>query len=49
MNDEGVDTHFLIPTSWLSVVGLDDVALEVGMIRAYHRHMADFPAIIPTG
>src|ERR1700758_1752962 len=23
MDDEGVDTHFLIPTSWLSVVGLD--------------------------
>ncbi len=23
MDEEGVDTHFLIPTSWLSVVGLD--------------------------
>ena len=47
MDDEGVDTHFLIPTSWLSVVGLDDPALEVGMIRAYHRHMADFCADYP--
>ncbi len=42
MDDEGTDVHFLIPTSWLSVVGLDDPALEVGMIRAYHRHMSDF-------
>ena len=24
--------------------GLDDPSLEVGMIRAYHRHMADFCA-----
>ena len=47
MNDEGVDTHFLIPTSWLSLVGLDDPALEVNMIRAYHRHMADFTANHP--
>jgi len=42
MDDEGCDVHFQIPTSWISVVGLADVALEVGMIRAYHRHMADF-------
>ena len=49
MDDEGVDVHFLIPTSWLSVVGLDDPALEVNMIRAYHRHMADFTAITRIG
>ena len=42
MDDEGTDAHFLIPTSWVSVVGLPDVDLEVGLIRAYHRHMADF-------
>jgi predicted TIM-barrel fold metal-dependent hydrolase len=42
MDDEGADVHFLIPSSWVSVVGLEDPALEVGMIRAYHRHMADF-------
>jgi uncharacterized protein len=47
MDDEGVDTHFLIPTSWLSLVGLDDPALEIGMVRAYHRHMADFCADHP--
>jgi uncharacterized protein len=42
MDDEGTDVHFLIPTSWLSVCGLDDPAFEVQMTRAYHRHMADF-------
>jgi uncharacterized protein len=42
MDDEGTDVHFLIPTSWLSLCGLDDASIEVAMIRAYHRHMADF-------
>jgi predicted TIM-barrel fold metal-dependent hydrolase len=44
----GTDIHFLIPTSWLSTVGLPDPALEVGLIRAYHRHMADFCGQYPT-
>ena len=44
MDDEGTDTHFLIPTSWLSLVGVDDPSIEVALIRAYHRHMADFCA-----
>jgi hypothetical protein len=48
MDDEGCDVHFQIPTSWVSVVGLADVGLEVGMIRAYHRHMADFCGQYPT-
>jgi uncharacterized protein len=48
MDDEGDDVHFLIPTSWLSVVGLEDSSLEVGLIRAYHRHMADFCGQFPT-
>jgi len=47
MDDEGSDVHFLIPTGWLSVVGLDDVSLEVGMIQAYHRYMADFCGSYP--
>jgi hypothetical protein len=42
MDDEGTDIHFLIPGSFMSFVGLDDPAFEVGLIRAYHRHMADF-------
>ena len=48
MDDEGADVHFQIPTSWVSVVGLDDVAFEVELIRAYHRHMADFCGKFPT-
>ncbi len=47
MDDEGTDVHFLIPTSWLSIVGLDDASLETGIIRAYHRHMADFCSDYP--
>jgi predicted TIM-barrel fold metal-dependent hydrolase len=42
MDDEGTDVHFLIPTSWLSFVGVDDPTIELAMIRAYHRHMSDF-------
>jgi predicted TIM-barrel fold metal-dependent hydrolase len=48
MDDEGTDVHFLIPASWTSVVGLDDAELEVGLIRAYHRHMADFCGQFPA-
>src|SRR6516162_2640863 len=48
MDDEGTDVHFLIPTSWLSLVGLPDPALEIGAIRAYHRHMSDFCGQYPT-
>ena len=42
MDDEGTDTHFLIPTSWTSLVGHPDPAIEVNVIRAFHRHMANF-------
>ena len=42
MDDEGVDAHFLVPTIWVSVVGLPAVDIEVGLIRAYHRHADDF-------
>ena len=48
MDDEGVDAHFLVPTLWVSVVGLSDVELEVGLIRAYHRHIADFCGQAPA-
>ena len=48
MDDEGTDVHFLVATSWVSAVGLPDVALEVGLIRAYHRHAADFCGQFPT-
>jgi predicted TIM-barrel fold metal-dependent hydrolase len=47
MDDEGTDTHFLVPTLWLSVVGLPDPDFEVNLIRAYHRHAADFCGQFP--
>ena len=47
MDEEGTDVHFLVPSSWTGVVGLDDTTLEVGLIRAYHRYMADFCGQFP--
>jgi uncharacterized protein len=47
MDDEGTDTHFLVPTLWVSVVGLPDPEFEVNLIRAYHRHAADFCGQFP--
>jgi predicted TIM-barrel fold metal-dependent hydrolase len=48
MDEEGTDTHFLVPTLWVSVVGLPDVEYEVQLTRAYHRHAADFCGQFPT-
>jgi predicted TIM-barrel fold metal-dependent hydrolase len=48
MDDEGTDIHFLIPGSWLALHDLPDPSFEVGMIRAYHWHMADFCGQFPT-
>ena len=42
MDTEGSDVHFLVPSVWTSVVGLPDVSLEIGLIRAYHRFMREF-------
>jgi len=47
MDDEGTDAHFMVPTLWVSVVGLPDVTLEVGLIRAYHRHADAFCGQFP--
>ena len=47
MDAEGSDVHFLVPSAWTSVVGLPDVTLEVGLIRAYHRYMEEFCAPFP--
>jgi uncharacterized protein len=47
MDDEGTDVHLLVPSSWIGVVGLDDATLEVGLTRAYHRHMAEFCGQFP--
>src|SRR5262245_16863601 len=47
MDDEGADAHFLVPTLWVSVVGLPDVSFEIALTRAYHRHAADFCGQFP--
>ena len=38
MDDEGTDAHFLIPTSWLSLVGLDDPSRSKS--RSFARFIA---------
>ena len=48
MDDEGADVHFLIPGSFMSLVGLDDPSFEVALARAYHRHIADFCGQFPS-
>lgn len=48
MDEEGSDAHFLVPTLWVSVVGLPDVDFEVALTRAYHRHAADFCGQAPA-
>jgi predicted TIM-barrel fold metal-dependent hydrolase len=48
MDAEGSDVHFLVPSVWTSVVGLPDVSLEIGLIRAYHRFMHEFCGRSPT-
>jgi predicted TIM-barrel fold metal-dependent hydrolase len=47
MDDEGTDVHFLVPSGWTGLIGLDDPTLETGMIRAFHRHMAEFCGRFP--
>ena len=42
MDEEGADVHLLVPSTWTSIVGLEDPEVEMGLFRAYHRHMADF-------
>src|SRR4026209_1138558 len=43
----GADALSLVPTSCVSVVGLPDVELEVGLIRAFHRQAAEFCGQFP--
>ncbi|HEX2064826.1 MAG TPA: amidohydrolase family protein [Acidimicrobiales bacterium] len=47
MDEEGADVHLTVPASWTSVVGLGDPELETGLIRAFHRYMADFCGPFP--
>jgi len=47
MDEEGTDAQLLVPTGWGSVVGLPDVAFEINLIRAWHRHANDFCGQFP--
>src|SRR6516162_4052555 len=47
MDAEGSDVHFLVPSVWTSVVGLPDLSLEIGLIRAYHCFMHEFCGPFP--
>jgi uncharacterized protein len=47
MDDEGTDVHFLVPGGWSGLIEVEDPSLESGMIRAFHRHMAEFCGRFP--
>ena len=43
MDFEGADVNFMLPSGWFGTFTMgDDVALEMGMYRAFHRWMADY-------
>src|SRR3954471_24893866 len=43
MDFEGADVNFMVPSGWFGTwTASDDVALEMGMYRAYHRWMNDY-------
>ena len=43
MDHEGVDVNLTLPSGWFGTwTAGDDVALEMGMYRAYHRWMEDY-------
>jgi hypothetical protein len=44
------DVNFLLPSGWFGTFTTgEDVALEMGMYRAFHRWMADYCGSIPNG
>ena len=48
MDLEGVDVNLMLPSGWFgSWLAGDDVALEMGIYRAYHRWMNDYCAPYP--
>src|SRR5918993_2299218 len=49
MDYEGVDVNLTLPSGWFGTwTAGDDVALEAGMYRAYHRWMQDYCSDYPT-
>jgi len=48
MDFEGVDVNLLLPSGWFGTwTAGDDVALEMGMYRAYHHWMEDYCSAYP--
>ena len=47
MDEEGADTHMMVPDVFIGVSQLNDPALETGFIRAYHRFVNDLCATHP--
>ena len=48
MDFEGVDVNLTLPSGWFGTWTTgDDVALEMGMYRAYHRWMEDYCGAFP--
>src|ERR1700748_2223227 len=48
MDFEGADVNFMLPSGWFGTFTQgDDVALEMGMYRAFHRWMADYCGLYP--
>ena len=48
MDFEGVDVNLTLPSGWFGTwTAGDDVALEMGMYRAYHRWMEDYCGAYP--
>jgi predicted TIM-barrel fold metal-dependent hydrolase len=49
MDYEGVDVNLTLPSGWFGTwTSGDDVALEAGMYRTYHRWMQDYCSDYPT-
>ena len=50
MDYEGVDVNLTLPSGWFGTwTTSDDVALEAGMFRTYHRWMDEYCGAYPEG
>ena len=47
MDEEGTDVHMMVPDVGIGVSTLGDPALEMGLIRAYHRFVDDYCSAHP--
>jgi len=48
MNQEGIDAGMILPTGVGSFCSVDDLGLEMAVIKAYHRFMSDFCKAYPA-